>query len=80
MSTMRPPLTTSMTEPVTMPSASLIFSTSPQARSYWGALLGQDETTLFVLLLENEGLDHVADLDDLGRVDVVLDGEFTRGG
>ena len=43
------------------------------------ALLGQDEATLFVLLLENESLDQVADLDDLGGVDVVLDGKFARG-
>ena len=35
MSRMRPPLTTSMTGPSTMPSASLIFSIVPQARSYW---------------------------------------------
>ena len=32
---MRPPLTTSMTGPSTMPSDSLIFSIVPQARSYW---------------------------------------------
>src|SRR5690606_4376112 len=41
-----------------------------------GALLGQDQTTLLVLLLEDQGLDLVADLDDLGGVDVVLDGEL----
>ena len=40
------------------------------------ALLGQDEAAFFVFLLENEGLDQVADLDDLGGVDVVLDGKF----
>src|SRR6266508_3394783 len=34
MSRMRPPLTTSMTEPRTTPSSSLIFSIVPQARSY----------------------------------------------
>src|SRR6185437_12449605 len=44
-----------------------------------GALLGQDEPTLLVLILENEGFDHVADVDDLGRVDVVLDREFAGG-
>ena len=43
------------------------------------ALLGQDEAAFLVLLLENEGLDRVADLDDLVGVDVVLDGEFARG-
>ena len=43
------------------------------------ALLGQDQTAFLVLLLENEGLDLVADLDDLGGVDVVLDGQLARG-
>jgi hypothetical protein len=40
------------------------------------ALLGQDEAAFLVLLLENEGFDLVADLDDLVGVDVVLDGEL----
>src|SRR6201985_2683369 len=40
------------------------------------ALLGQDEPAFFVLLLENQGLDLIADGDDLVGVDVVLDGEF----
>src|SRR5690606_38741585 len=41
-----------------------------------GALLGQQQTTLLVLLLEDKGLDALAHLDDLGRVDVVLDGQL----
>jgi hypothetical protein len=44
-----------------------------------GALLGQDQATLLVLLLEDQGLDLVADLDDLVRVDVVLDRQLARG-
>src|SRR3954465_13155875 len=44
-----------------------------------GALLGQDQAAFLVLLLENQGLDLVADGDDLGRVDVVLDRQLTRG-
>ena len=44
-----------------------------------GALLGQDQAAFLVLLLEDEGLDLVADGDDLGRVDVVLDRELARG-
>src|SRR4029078_3900845 len=44
-----------------------------------GALLGQDQPALFVLLLEDQGLDLVADLDDLVGVDVVLDRQLTRG-
>ena len=39
MSRMRPPLTTSMTVPVTTPSSSLIFSIVPQARSYCARFL-----------------------------------------
>src|SRR4051812_2112480 len=44
-----------------------------------GALLGQDQPTLLVLLLEDERLDLVADLDDLVGVDVVLDGQLAGG-
>lgn len=43
------------------------------------ALLGQDEAAFLVLLLENQGLDLVADLDDLVRVDVVLDRKLAGG-
>ena len=41
-----------------------------------GALLGQDQATFLVLLLENEGFDVVADGDDLAGVDVMLDRQF----
>ena len=41
-----------------------------------GTLLGEDETTLLVLLLENESLDLVAKRDDVGRVDILADGEL----
>ena len=43
------------------------------------ALLGQDQPALLVLLLEDEGLDLVADRDDLVGVDIVLDGQLARG-
>ncbi len=43
------------------------------------ALLGEDEAAFFVFLLEDEGFDGVADVDDLGGVDVVLDRQFARG-
>ena len=43
------------------------------------ALLGQDQATLLVLLLKDEGLDEVADRHDLGRVHVVLDGQLAGG-
>src|SRR5690606_26005668 len=39
-------------------------------------LLGEDQAALLVLLLEDKSLDMVSDLNDLGRVDVVLDGEL----
>ena len=44
-----------------------------------GALLGQDQAAFLVLLLEDEGLDLVADRDDLGRVHVVLDRQLAGG-
>ena len=43
------------------------------------ALLGQDQPAFLVLLLEDQGLDLVADLDDLVGVDVVLDRELAGG-
>ena len=43
------------------------------------ALLGEDEPALFVLFGENQGLDLVADGNDLVGVDVVLDGELAGG-
>ena len=43
------------------------------------ALLGQDQPAFLVLLLEDEGLDCVADLDDVTGVHVVLDGQLTGG-
>ncbi len=43
------------------------------------ALLGQDQPAFFVLLGEDQGLDLIADGNDLVGVDVVLDGEFAGG-
>jgi len=43
------------------------------------ALLGQDQAAFLVLLLEDEGLDCIAYGNDLGGVDVVLDGQFAGG-
>ena len=42
-------------------------------------LLGEDQAAFLVLLLEDQGLDVVADGDDLGGVDVVLDRQLARG-
>src|ERR1700722_621288 len=44
-----------------------------------GPLLGQDQAALLVLLLENEGLDVLAGLDYVVRVDIVLDRQFAGG-
>ncbi len=76
MSTMRPPLTTSITGPSTTPSASLIFSIVPHARSYWARFLDRTQATLLVLLGEHEGFDLLAERDDLVRVDVVADAQL----
>lgn len=43
-----------------------------------GALLREDQAAFLVLLLENQGLDVIADVDDLVRVDVVLDRQLAR--
>ena len=44
-----------------------------------GPLLGEDEPAFLVLLLEDEGLDLVAERDDLVRVDVVADRQLAAG-
>ena len=44
-----------------------------------GALLGEDQPAFLVLLLEDEGLDVLADRHDLGGVDVMLDRQLARG-
>jgi hypothetical protein len=62
-----------MTVPSTTPSSSLTCSI------VLCALLGEDQSAFLVLLLENQGLDLIADGDDLIGVDVVLDGELTGG-
>ncbi len=42
-------------------------------------LLGQDQTSFLVFLGDDKGFDGVADLDDLIRINVLLDGKLTRG-
>ena len=42
-------------------------------------LLGEDETTFLVFLLEDQRLDLVAQADDLVRIDVVADGQLAGG-
>ena len=79
MSRIRPPLTTSMTGPETTPSSSLIFSIVAPGPLVLGPLLGQDQPAFLVLLLEDEGLDLVAERHDLGGVDVVADRQLAAG-
>ena len=42
------------------------------------ALLGEDEAAFLVLLGQNQCINFVANLDDLARIDIVLDGKFAR--
>ena len=79
MSTIRPPLTTSMTGPDDHLAVVLLLLDGRPGPLVLGPLLGQDEAPLLVLLLEHEGLDVVAERDDLVGVDVVADGELAGG-
>ena len=72
-------MTTSMTEPLTTPSASLICSIVPQARSYCARFLDRISRPSLSSFWRTERLDGVADGDDLGGVDVVLDRQLAGG-
>jgi len=76
MSTIRPPLTTSMTGPVTTSSASFSFSMVAPGPFRTGPASSRDEAPLLVLLLEDQRLDGLAQRDDLRGVDVVADGKL----
>ena len=70
---MRPPLTTSMTGPLTTPSLSLISSIVPQARSYWARFLDRTRRpSLSSFWRTSASISSPSD-DDLVRVDVVAD-------
>ena len=73
MSRMRPPLTTSMTGPVTTPSSSLIFSIVPQARSYWARFLDRTRRPSLSSFWRTRASISSPSDDDLVRVDVVAD-------
>ena len=68
-----------MTVPVTIAVLVLDLLDRAPGALVLSALLGQDQAAFLVLLLEDQGLDLVADLHDLVRVDVVLDRELPRG-
>jgi len=53
----------------------LLFDLAP-GTLVLGALLGEDEATVLVLLLKDQGFDIVADADDVGGVGVLADGQL----
>ena len=56
----------------------LLFDANPRTLVL-GALLGQDQTTVLVFLLEHESFDLLAQLHDVGRVGVLADGQLAGG-
>ena len=79
MSRIRPPLTTSMTVPVTMPSSSLIFSIVPQARSYCARFLDRISRPSLSSFWRTRASTWSPTRDDLVGVDVVLDRQLAGG-
>ena len=65
--------------PRTTPSSSLIFSIVPQARSYCARFLDRIRRPSLSSFWRTRASIVVADLDDLGGVDVVLDRQLARG-
>jgi hypothetical protein len=65
--------------PFTTPPASLDLLDGAPCALVLGALFRKDETAFFVLFLQDERLDLIAELHDLVRVDVVADGELACG-
>ena len=76
MSTMSPPLTTSMTGPVTTSSASLSFSMVPQARSYWARFFERIRRPSLSSFWRTRASIGLAQGHDLRGVDVVADGQL----
>ena len=65
-----------MTSPSTVSPELNFSSTAVPGALVLGTLLGEDETALLVLLLENQSLDLVVHGDDVSRVDILADGEL----
>ena len=76
MSTISPPLTTSITVPLTVPPGLGDFLDLAPGSLVLGTLLGENETAFVVLFVEDEGFDLVAHRDDGGGIDVGPDREF----
>ena len=79
MSTIRPPLTTSMTGPSTTPSSSLSFSMLPHARSYWARFLDSRRRPSLSSFWRTSASTFSPSDDDLVRVDVVADAQLAGG-
>ena len=79
MSMMSPPLTTSMTGPLTTPSASFFASMSPHARSYCARFFDRMSRPSLSSFGEDERFEALAERDDLVGVDVVADRQLLRG-
>ena len=76
---MRPPLTTSITSPeTTLAGLELLLHGNPGALVL-GTLLGQDETTVLVFLLQHQRFNLVAQADDVGRIGILADGQLAGG-
>ena len=73
---MSPPLTTSMTGPLTTSSASLSFSIVPHARSYWARFFERIRRPSLSSFWRTRASIVLAQGHDLGGVDVVADGEL----
>ena len=56
-------------------SLELLLDRNPSALVL-STLLGEDQAAVLVLLLENEGLDLVAQVHDVGRIGILADGEL----
>jgi hypothetical protein len=74
----QPPLTTSMTWPVTTPSASRSSRHHP-THAHTGRASWRESGDLLCLLFEERELRRIADGDNLAGVNIVLDGEFAGG-
>ena len=76
---MRPPLTTSMTVPLTGLAALGRRLDAPPRLLEAGALLGHDQAAVLVLLGEDQRVDLLAHLDLVVRVDVLADRKLVGG-
>lgn len=65
-----------MTSPVTTSAGLELLLDGNPGTLVLGALLGEDEAAVLVLLLENQSLDLVAQAHDVGRIGILADGQL----